>query len=111
LKDDQNDYEALNRPNDVTAKEQELQPSSMLTTQATQFSEIDGLNTKKFKPNTTCPSGIDPTVFCELPSEIQKELQASWQQQSKGAKVAKKVKKSPGIQKYFASQSTSKPGI
>ena len=111
LKDDENDYEALNRPNDVTTKEQELQPSSMLTTQATQFSEIDGLNTKKIKPNTTCPSGIDPTVFCELPSEIQKELQASWQQQSKGDKVAKKVKKSPGIQKYFASQSTSKPGI
>jgi len=114
LKDDQNDCKAWNRSNNVTTKDQELQPSSMLTTQTTQLSKtsIDGLNTKKIKPNnTTCPSGIDPTVFCELPSEIQKELQASWQQQSKGDKVAKKVKKSLGIRKYFSSQSTSKSGI
>ena len=113
LKDDQNDCEALNGPNNIATKEQELQQSSVLTTHITQLNEtsIDGFNTRKIKPNTICPSGIDPTVFCELPSEIQKELQASWQQPSKGGKVAKKVKKSPGIQKYFASQSTSKSGI
>ena len=113
FKDDQNVCEALNEPNDVTTKEQELQRSSVLTTQATQLNakSIEGLNTKKIESSTICPSGIDPTVFRELPSEIQKELQASWQQQSKGNKVEKKVKKSPGIQKYFASQSTSKSRI
>lgn len=113
LKYDQHDCEALNGPNDVTTKEQELQHSSVLTTQVIQLNEtsFDGLNTKKIEPNTICPSGIDPTVFCELPSEIQKELQTSWQQQGKHDKVATKVKKSSGIQKYFASQSPRKSGI
>lgn len=113
LKDDQNDCEALNEPNNVTMKEQEPQESLVLTTHATQLNETstDGLNTKKIEPSTICPSGIDPTVFCELPSEIQRELQASWQQQGKADKVATKVKKCSGIQKYFASQSTSKSGI
>ena len=108
-KDDQSDCEALNEPNDVTTKEQELQQSSGLPTNATQLNEasINGFNPKKTESNTICPSGIDPSVFCELPSEIQKELQASWQHQGKNDKVATKVKKSPGIQKYFASQRKS----
>lgn len=110
LQDDQSDCEALNEPNDVISKEQELQQSSVLSTHATQLNEtsINGFNPKKIESNTICPSGIDPTVFCELPSEIQKELQASWQQEGKHDKVATtKVKKSPGIQKYFASQRKS----
>jgi len=112
LKDDQNGCKALNGPNDGSTKMRELQQSLVLTTQATQLNEksTNGLNMRKIGPSTICPSNIDPAVFCELPSEIQKELQASWQQQGKGDKVAKKVKKCPGIQKYFASQSTSKSG-
>lgn len=111
LKDDQNDCKALNGPNDGTTKKQELQQSLVLTTQATLIEKsTNSLNMRKVAPSNICPSNIDPTVFRELPSEIQKELQASWQQQGKGDKVAKKVKKCSGIQKYFASQSTSKSG-
>lgn len=110
-----NDYGASNRHDFVNIKDQEPQESSGLTTQATQQNEttIYGTNKGKIGPSVICPNGIDPTVFAELPSEIQRELQASWQQQDKRTvntdNAATKVKKCSGIQKYFATQSTSKP--
>ena len=53
-----------------------------------------------------CPKGIDPSVFAELPSEVQRELQQHWKQQTTGVvlntnKVTPKAKKYSGIQKYF----------
>lgn len=55
-----------------------------------------------------CPKGIDPSVFAELPSEVQRELQQHWKQQTTGHgvvlntnKVTPKPKKCSGIQKYF----------
>ncbi|XP_078376601.1 DNA polymerase iota-like [Oculina patagonica] len=114
---DQNaiDNGALNRHDLVNVKDQEPQESLGVTSQATQQNEttIDGTNKRKIGPSVICPNGIDPTVFAELPSEIQRELQASWQQQDKRTvntdKAATKVKKCSGIQKYFATQSTGKP--
>lgn len=110
------DYGALNKHDLVNIKDQEPQDDLGMTAQATQqnkTTQVNGLNKGKTGLSVICPSGVDPTVFAELPSEIQRELQASWQQQEKRAvntdKVATKPKKCSGIQKYFASQNTTKP--
>lgn len=63
-----------------------------------------------------CPKGIDPAVFSELPSEVQKELQAYWQQDTrtvvpnnsgKTDKSTPKTKRCSGIQKYFSKNQTN----
>lgn len=112
------DYGTLNKHDDsdlVNIKDQEPQDCLGITAQATQQNKtiVNDSNEGKTRPSVLCPSGIDPTVFAQLPSEIQKELQASWQQQEKRTvntgKVTTKPKKCSGIQKYFASQNTTKP--
>ena len=101
----------------ISIKDQGPQESLGITTQGTQEygTTSNCLNKEENGPSVLCPNGIDPTVFAELPSEIQKELQASWQKQGKRTvntdKVATKAKKCSGIQKYFLNQSTSKPSL
>lgn len=98
-----------NDNNNIHIKGQEQQESSGLTGQSTQQNQtvIVGLNNELNEPTLICPNGVDPTVFAELPSELQRELRAHWHIQDKRTvttddKVATKTKKCSGIQRYFA---------
>lgn len=95
-------------------KDQEPQGSSELTSQHTQQNGTitAGVSMDVNEPAIICPSGIDPAVFAELPSELQRELEAHWLQQDKGTvntnKVTAKGKKHSGIQRYFSRENVNK---
>jgi len=99
--------ESYMNPNDLFYPGvQEPLSCSELSTQGSQESKLMAPGGSK---PVVCPKGIDPAVFAELPSDVQRELQAHWQQDAKTPtnlvktdKAAPKVKTSSGIQKYFA---------
>ena len=83
-----------------------------------QDTQVNEKTTGLSKP-VACPKGIDPLVFAELPSEMQRELQEHWQQQGTTTmfnnklhtyKENPKTKKNSGIQRYFG-KNASKLGF
>lgn len=93
-------------------RDQEAQKCSDINTQHTQEKETSMM--AKNQPSV-CPEGVDPTVFAELPLDLQREIEVQWEQGTrmpmkntvKTDKVTPKANKCVGIQRYFAREQGS----
>lgn len=95
------EHEDNSSQSDSFDRENHKLPCCSNTLASSQKSQYNGAPT-----GVDCPKGIDPSVFAELPSKVQRELQQHWKQQTTGVvlntnKGTPKAKKYSGIQKYF----------